>query len=134
MLTTSVDSIVIDTHALLWYFEDSPRLSSNARSVFGVIENGGNVGIVPTIVLAELMYISDKRRTSLDLAQVISTLQTSRNFSIASFDLAILTQMSSLTALELHDRIIVATAMLFGSRLITRDETIRDSGVIQCIW
>jgi hypothetical protein len=43
---------VIDTHPLVWYLEDSPKLSQAAKDAFLDIENGDAQGLVPTIVLA----------------------------------------------------------------------------------
>jgi PIN domain nuclease of toxin-antitoxin system len=36
--------------------------------------------------------------------------------------------------LELHDRIIVASANLLGAVLITKDEVIRQAGHVQTAW
>jgi len=43
--------------------------------------------------------------------------------------------MVAVTAVsEMHDRIIVAAAHTFGVPLITRDATIRQAGIVECIW
>lgn len=133
-MTAPTDLTVIDTHALVWYLENSPKLSSNARLAFDAIDQGLSIGLVPTIVLAELMHISERGRIILDFAQAIARLQDGRNFGIVSLDLGILIRMRNLTMLELHDRIIVATALSFGAGLISQDETVRNSGIVECIW
>ena len=133
-MTTPLETTVIDTHALVWHLEDNPRLSSNARIAFTEIDQGLRIGVIPTIVLAEVMYISERGRTGLDFGEIVDRLQNSRNFRIASFDMRILVRMPDLTIFELHDRIIVATAQSLGAQLMTRDRVIRDSGVVGCIW
>jgi PIN domain nuclease of toxin-antitoxin system len=131
---TPIESFVIDAHTLLWYLEDSPRLSENAGKTFDVMDQGLAVDIVPPIVIAELMHVSERGTTPVGFGEMIIRLQDSKNFGIASLDLGILIRMRNLTMLELHDRIIVATALSFGARLVTKDETIRESGTVECVW
>ena len=131
---TESDVIVIDTHALIWYLEDSPRLSPNARAAYDSIDRGVSVGIVPTIVLAELMHISERGRTPVGFAEVIAQLQSSQHFRIAAFDLDVLSRMEAASGLELHDRVIVATALAFSARLLTQDRDVRGAGIIECVW
>ena len=48
---------VTDTHPIVWYFTEDPRLSVTALQVFeGTIKEG--IIIVPAIVLAEIMFIA----------------------------------------------------------------------------
>ena len=126
--------LVIDTHALIWRLEESARLSSGAEAEFDRIDEGHARGIVPTIVLDELMSISAKGRSSVDFATTVAELEQSPNFSIVDFDLSVVKRMNILRTFELHDRIIVATALSQGARLIIKDRAIRDSGLVECIW
>lgn len=48
---------VTDTHALVWYFTDDQRLGNNALLAFEQTVTSG-IMIVPSIVLAEIMYIA----------------------------------------------------------------------------
>ena len=51
---------VADTHSLVWYFTEDSRLSKKALEAFdGTIKEG--TLIIPTLVLAELMFIAKKR-------------------------------------------------------------------------
>ena len=118
------DLVVIDTHALLWYLEESRKLSAHARRAFQTIEGG------LSIVLAELMHISERGKTPVNLAEAISTLGANPGFRIVPFDVGIVIRMQNIPMFELHDRIIVATALSLGARLITKDEAMRDSGTV----
>ncbi len=51
---------VTDTHALLWWFTDSPRISPKASEILEKSEEGENVIFIPSIVIAELLSIFDK--------------------------------------------------------------------------
>ena len=125
---------VFDTHALVWYLENNPQLSVDARGVFEAVDRGDIIGFVPTIVLAEMLYMSERRRTPLSFAEVVNQLQRGDNFEIVSLYVGIVTRMSDLTTMELHDRIIVATAISVGARLVTRDRAVRSSGLVECVW
>jgi PIN domain nuclease of toxin-antitoxin system len=125
---------VIDTHPLVWYFEDSPKLSSMAKEAFESIEKGTALGVVPTIVLAEIVHLADRKRIPVTINDTITRLKQSTNFGIVSLDLMVILLMVPLKAHEIHDRVIIATAKSFEASLITKDENIRSSGVIPCIW
>ena len=36
--------------------------------------------------------------------------------------------------MEMHDKLIVATALYFGTTLITKDKLIRESGIVSTTW
>lgn len=125
---------VIDTHPLVWYFEDSPRLSSLAKRAFGEIEHGNALGIVPTIVLAEIIHLADKKKIPIGIEETIARLQQAPSFGIVPLDLMVILLMIPLKTYELHDRVIVATSKSFGASLMTKDEHIRKSGAVPCVW
>ncbi len=59
-------NFVTDTHALVWYFTDDLRLSKKASEAFEQTTDEGII-IVPSIVLAEIIFISKKGRITLTL-------------------------------------------------------------------
>jgi PIN domain nuclease of toxin-antitoxin system len=125
---------VIDTHPLVWYFIDSPRLSTVAKHAFADIEQGNALGIIPTIVLAEMVHLADRRKIPLSINETIAKIRRSTNFGIASLDLTIILLMIPLNTCEIHDRVIIATAQSFGASLITKDEFIHKSEIVSCVW
>lgn len=125
---------VVDTHPLVWYFENSPKLSSLAKQALDEIDSGKSLGVVPTIVLAEIMHLSQKGKVPTSIEQIIWQLSRAQNFAVIPLDLMVILLMIPLRSQELHDRVIVATAKSFGASLITRDENIRSSRNIQCVW
>ncbi len=46
---------VTDTHALIWYLEDSHRLSDTANDIFEQCDRGEIVIYIPTICLVEIV-------------------------------------------------------------------------------
>ncbi|MBI1930482.1 type II toxin-antitoxin system VapC family toxin [Candidatus Poribacteria bacterium] len=126
-------SYVTDAHSLVWYFMDDPKLSQNARDAFeGTVDSG--VIIVPTIVLAEIMYISRKGKIPITFEDTLSRLEGYENFWIVPLDIDILKVAANIDSLEMHDRLIIATALYFDVPLITKDEQITKSQVISVIW
>ncbi len=133
-----MSAIVTDTHALIWYVNKSPKLSSAARLAFNQAEAAGELIYVPSIVIVELRYLVEKRTlTEADyrtiLAKVISPTTA---LTIAPLDLALadaLSQIPRNIVPDMPDRIIAATAHHLGLPLVTRDLKIRTSGVTT-IW
>jgi PIN domain nuclease of toxin-antitoxin system len=125
---------VIDTHTLVWYFEDSPKLSSTAKHALDQIENGNALGIVPTIVLAEIVHLADNNKIPINISETIARLRQVSSFGIVSLDLSVILLMIPLKTFEIHDRVIIATAKFFEASLITKDEQIHESNSVRCIW
>ena len=50
---------VTDTHCLVWYLQDNPKLSTAGKKLFDEPGPATRI-IIPAIVLAELLYISRK--------------------------------------------------------------------------
>jgi len=127
-------SYVTDTHSLVWYFSDSPRLSAGAFKAFeNTVENGSI--IVPTVVLAEIMYIAKKGRIEMTFSETVEKIEEMENFEIVPLDMDILNIADKIEyELEMHDRLITATAIFFNVPIITKDQMIKDSGLCEVIW
>jgi PIN domain nuclease of toxin-antitoxin system len=125
---------VTDTHPLVWYFTVSPRLSKRALNVFEkTVEEG--VIFIPTVVLAEIMYISKKGRIPISFSETVEKIVHSDNYEITPLDLDILNIADKIDYdMEMHDRIIVATAIFYDVPVITKDEVIKKSGKCHVIW
>ena len=54
-------NFVADTHGLLWWFTDSPKISPKASGIFEECEAGENIIFIPSIVIAEALSIFDKK-------------------------------------------------------------------------
>jgi predicted nucleic acid-binding protein len=126
---------VTDTHALVWHFTNDKRLGAAATQVFYEASAGNTVVIIPTIVLAELLYIARGKRTRLTFQETVERIQSGSNYEIVVLDLPILQMADALSAeLELHDRLIVATAHLAKVPVLTKDLSIQSSSVVETIW
>lgn len=129
-----VEYVIPDTHALAWYFADDPSLGSNALTILESLSEK-KVLAVPTIVLAELMYIAKKGRIDLNFSETLNLIDTHSHITIVPLDKKILITADALSCnLEMHDRLIVATTMVLDGLLLTKDAMIVDSGLCNIEW
>ena len=124
-----------DTHALIWWFTDSPRLSSKASEIFEKCEKGENIIFIPSIVIAESLSIFDKKRVSFNFKNLFKKINDSENFVLIALDYPILQKMIALKEIpELHDKIIISTAKYLNLPIITKDKSLRNLTSIKTIW
>ena len=124
-----------DSHSLIWYLTEDKKLGKNALSIFTKADNGEITIIVPTIVLAEIIYICEKKKVELEIKRVVDKIKSSLNYLSYNLDIETLEAVISLKGIfEMHDRILVATAKLLNATLITKDEEIITSNVVRTIW
>jgi predicted nucleic acid-binding protein len=126
---------VTDTHSLLWYLYEIPRLGPKAEDAFDAISAGDAALLIPAIVLAEIVYTIERRQHDIDVGETLDRIADADNFQVLPFDLDAARALIALTDIpEMHDRMIVAAAQVYGAPLITRDEEIRRAGVVECVW
>ena len=125
---------VTDTHSLIWYFTEDSRLSKRALRVFEQTVKEGII-IVPAVVLAEIMFIAKKAKVSITFEETLEKIEEYENFYIAPLDIDILKVADKIEAgMEMHDKLIIATALYFEAVLITRDRQIKESKIVSTIW
>ena len=125
----------VDTHALVWYFTNDSRLGTHARIIFRESIEAQATLLIPTIVLAELLDIAEKKRVPVTFKMILRKIQKATNFAIVPLGIEIVKKAQSLTGVgELHDRLIAATALYFKSTLVTRDEKLQGVKNLKVIW
>jgi PIN domain nuclease of toxin-antitoxin system len=126
---------VVDSHALLWYLTDSPRLGKGAVAA---LENPQTELVIPTMALAELKHLHERRRIPASLSTLKEMMVRDQRCSTYPLDEDVVDAMPA--GLEIHDGIICATALvlqaLLGTsvKIITRDEQITNSRCVETIW
>lgn len=130
---TKLYNYSLDTHALIWYFLKQKTLSLKAKGIMGKIFGGEAVGIVSTMVILEVYYVS-LRLKKFDFSKFLNVLENS-NIKIVPFGKKVLAKSLILpTGIDIHDRIIVATAILMDTPLITKDKVLRSIFPLETIW
>ncbi len=124
-----------DTHSLLWAFRYPRKLGENARQAFEEIANGESKLLIPVIVLAELIFTIENKPIQADFDEILKAIKASPNIEFLDLDLLSTLKLRELTQIkEMHDRMIVASAIKYQVPLITRDENITSSGLVKVIW
>jgi PIN domain nuclease of toxin-antitoxin system len=131
-------NVVTDTHGLIWYLEDSPRLGPAAREAFDACDRGEVVVYIPTICLVEIIYLQEKGRIPADMkAQLDAELRAETSgLVLADLTAEVASDIARVPRSEvpdMPDRIIAATALHLGLPLLSRDRKIQLSGV-NAIW
>jgi PIN domain nuclease of toxin-antitoxin system len=129
---------VTDTHALIWYLENDPRLGTMANEAFAACDRGEIAIYVPTICIVEITYLQEKGRIPIDLKIRFDTaLQTEKSgLRIADLTLEVAIALARVARTEvpdLPDRIIAATALHLAMPLISKDRKIKHSSIVT-IW
>jgi predicted nucleic acid-binding protein len=64
---------VVDTHALLWYLAEDKSLGKKAKKVLDRSDKGDVDIVIPTTVLAEALFITEKHKVDLEFLDIIET-------------------------------------------------------------
>lgn len=129
---------VTDTHGLIWYLEDSPRLGAQALAAFEACDRGECLIYIPTICMVEIIYLQEKGRIASHLFDQLRTSLAAGDtgFALADLTLGVASTMANVLRTEvpdMPDRIVAATALHLGLPLISRDRRIQLSAV-PSIW
>jgi PIN domain nuclease of toxin-antitoxin system len=127
---------VTDTHALVWYMTDNPKLSKKAKTIFQKVDNAQDKIFIPCIVFFELLYLTEKKKLDIDFDKFLEMISYSNNYKIEPLCLPIITKCSKIPRLIIKDpwdRLIAATSIHLGLPLITCDESLSKIG-LDIVW
>jgi PIN domain nuclease of toxin-antitoxin system len=126
--------ITLDAHTLVWTVDSALnyRLSEKAKQAITQAERNGII-YIPIIALLEVFRLIEKGKCSLSFEDLLKGLEQSENHQIIPFDTELLKVTMTMPKLELHDRLIVATAIMTDSILVSKDREIERSG-IKILW
>ena len=124
-----------DTHSLLWLFMYPQKLGEQARLAFDEVGKGESELLVPVIVLAELIFTIENKPIQASFDDILNGLHTNSNIEFVEFDFQLALRLRELKQIpEMHDRIIVASALKYHASLITLDQSITKSKLIEVVW
>ena len=127
------DRFVVDAHALVWFITGSPRLGPLAKAA---MEDASSSLIVPAIALAEACWLTQKGRiniSSVDL--VLGQISADARFRVDPLDYDLVERCWRLGWNgEMHDQMIIATALRAKAPVLTVDTAIRGSRLVKTIW
>ena len=127
--------IVLDTHAWIWWLAEPAKLGKRAREH---LASASRIG-VSAISCWEVATLVAKRRLGLDrdVLEWLEAASTQPRVDLIPITPAIAARSTRLPP-EFHadpaDRIIVATAAIFGATLVTKDDGIRGFSGVPTAW
>ncbi len=129
---------VADTHTVVWYLFNDPRLSRTARQFIEQAAQDGNQIGVSSISLAEMVYLCEKGKIQQSAVQdlIHALLDPENALHELPLDATVAEKMQAVPRAEvpdMPDRIVAATGLRFGVPVISRDGKIRASN-LQTIW
>lgn len=131
---THATKFVTDTMGLVLYLERR-KLGLTAKSIFNSVELEKVTVYVPTMVFAEILYLSEKQKISISLNEVADYLKQYPNCKEYPISFAVIQSASQITDIgELHDRLIAGTARFLNLDLITNDPIIQASAFVKTVW
>jgi predicted nucleic acid-binding protein len=132
--STPTNEYVADTVALIFRLEGR-QLGRAAIAAFDAAEAGTARIYVPAMVLAEILYLAEKKRIAINLTHVSSYL--AQNSACLEYPLtaAVVQAAAQIQDVrELHDRLIAGTALLLRCPLLTCDASLQASLCISTLW
>jgi PIN domain nuclease of toxin-antitoxin system len=130
--------VVSDTHSILWFLFDDPRLSRLAAGVLQTALAVRDPIYVPSVCLVEATYLAEKGRiAAVAVERLVNAVRSPESgFRLAPLDLGVALHVQRIpreAVPDMPDRIIAATALALELPLVTRDGKIRNTG-IETIW
>lgn len=127
--------IVLDAHAWLWWMAGDERLSANGKAA---IERASSAGI-PAICCWELALLEARGKISLAMGalewmEAALALPRARLLPLSPRVATLANTACEVLHRDPVDRIVVATALDLGVPVVSADERIRKSGVVEAVW
>ena len=125
---------IADTVAIVRHFAKVGKIGKTAKQILREADRGEATILISIISMVEILYLSERHKIPLDFEVVKSQLQHLDNYRVLDLDLDIVDTAKTIPGLELHDRLIVASAVSLNLSILTSDETIRDARIVKTIW
>ena len=124
----------LDTHACLWALAAPKKLGQRARRVLENADERGDTVWLPAATVAEVVMLKELGRTEMGLPSLREAFETTC-WRFLPLELDQLDQFVTLSAIrDPFDRLIIAAARSTRAKLISRDETLQDLGLVDVVW
>lgn len=128
--------ILLDTHIVIWLAFEPDKLSKRAKQVIRAARVEGGLAIAG-ITLMELAWLAEKGRVETTLSVESFVRQCASKMTVLPITPEIAARAVSFPdsyPKDPQDRLIGATALVEGIRLVTHDKLIKKSGEVPVIW
>jgi PIN domain nuclease of toxin-antitoxin system len=119
-----------DTHAIIWYLENSPRLSATADAAMSAVEAAGGTIYISAITPVEIIYLVEKGKVPASTYTAVRDAIADPNSPLRVLPVTehladVLPQAPRAVVPDMPDRIIASTAIQHRLQLVTADARIR---------
>lgn len=128
--------ILLDTQAVVWMSAEPERLSEAAHASIAKARRGVGLAISDK-TLWELAMMVTKRRIEISITLHGYLREVERVCTVLPIDAAVAERsmrFSKNFPRDPADKIIAATAIVHGLKLVTSDKLLRESNEVPCIW
>lgn len=125
---------LLDTVALVRHFASTGYLGREAARILDTVEESENILVISVISLMEVMYLAEKHRIQINLAETLDMVASSSRYMIVDLSPDILRVAAAIDFHELHDRLILATAKWLGIKVISSDAAFSEVEGIEVVW
>lgn len=123
----------VDTHSVAWFILGKKTISRQAKSLLQHALGGKIYLVFPTIVILEAFHMEFKD-SDFKFPTVLAFIKDA-NGVVAAFDKKILLTCYKLPQnINIHDRVIAATALTYGCPLITKDPVLQKLPGLKTVW
>lgn len=129
--------VLLDTHVVVWLAQDERKLSKLAAQVIARARKSGGGLAISSFTLFELAQRVVRTRIQVDMSLNVFLRDIEMRFAVLHLNAGIAERAVTFPETfpsDPMDRIIVATALVEGLPLVTADERIQASGVVETIW
>lgn len=129
-------SYITDTHSLIWFMTNDANLSNKAKNIFLKADNAQVYIFIPCIVLFELLYLTEKKKVTVNFGNFLTKLSLSKNYKIEPLCLPVIEKSRLIPREKIADpwdRLIAATSMYLNLPLITKDKKLQSIG-LNTVW
>jgi len=132
-----VSTLVLDTHAWVWWLSKPEKLSRKQRTAIDRARKRGGDTLLLSVISGwevALLVQSGRLRLPVQLETWLSQAMSIPGLEIAPLTVPIIAGAARLTGLrDPADMLIVATALHYGATLVTNDGRIEESRVVRVI-
>jgi PIN domain nuclease of toxin-antitoxin system len=128
-------SLLLDTHVALWWLEGGDRLTGAQRRAAAAAEEGNERLHIADVTLWEIAMLADRGRITIPqgLAAFFEELESNARLEVLPITGAIAldaVRLGNSFPSDPADRLIAATARVYGHTLLTADRRVREAAVV----
>ncbi len=122
---------LLDTVTIVRHFSTSGAIGKKAQKI---LKSKSNKLIISVISLMEILYLAEKNRIPLNLSNTLEKINSSSIYGIIDLTPEILKVVEKTKFYELHDRLIISTAIWLNIPILSSDNRFDEVNDLEVIW